>query len=217
MTSRPTPFPQHHPKLCQGSRGLRQCKGHRGRGGHHQLIVTQVTTGTACITPICQAPSDPVAWCFPALLRALTSFLFIILFFLKHLYWSIIALQWYVSFCFITNWISYTYTYVPISLPSCVSLPPTLPIHSILFWGSLCSQLIHPSLLGPVLVYAYCPNVIINSAPFTVKCPNWINKLEEGGYSLLTDTAISNLSTYYFLAQASRTILFPESLSNPRG
>ena len=31
-------------------------------------------------------------------------------------------------FCFITKWISYTYTYVPISLPSCISLPPTLPI-----------------------------------------------------------------------------------------
>ena len=53
--------------------------------------------------------------------------LFIYLFF-KHLYWSIIALQWCVSFCFITKWISYTYTYVPISLPSCISLPPTLPI-----------------------------------------------------------------------------------------
>ena len=49
-------------------------------------------------------------------------------FFFKHLYWSIIALQWSVSFCFITKWISYTYTYVPISLTSCVSLPPTLPI-----------------------------------------------------------------------------------------
>ena len=41
---------------------------------------------------------------------------------------SIIALQWCVSFCFITKWISYTYTYVPISLRSCISLPPTLPI-----------------------------------------------------------------------------------------
>ena len=33
-----------------------------------------------------------------------------------------------VSFCFITKWISYTYTHVPISPPSCISLPPTLPI-----------------------------------------------------------------------------------------
>ena len=49
-------------------------------------------------------------------------------FFLKHLYWSIIASQWCVSFCFITKWISYTYTHVPIPPPSCISLPPTLPI-----------------------------------------------------------------------------------------
>ena len=49
-------------------------------------------------------------------------------FFFNHLYWSIIALQWCVSFCFITKWISYTYTYIPISPPSCISLPPTLPI-----------------------------------------------------------------------------------------
>ena len=49
-------------------------------------------------------------------------------FFFKHLYWSIISLQLCVSYCFITKWISYTYTYVPISLPFCISLPPTLPI-----------------------------------------------------------------------------------------
>ena len=52
-------------------------------------------------------------------------------FFFKHLYWSIIALQWCVSFCFITKWVSYTYTYVPISLFSAFwrdksSFPPTL-------------------------------------------------------------------------------------------
>ena len=33
---------------------------------------------------------------------------------------------WCVSFCFVTKWISYTYTYIPISPPSCVSLPPSL-------------------------------------------------------------------------------------------
>ena len=34
--------------------------------------------------------------------------------------------KWCVSFCFITNLISYTYTYIPICPPSCVSLPPSL-------------------------------------------------------------------------------------------
>ena len=43
-----------------------------------------------------------------------------------YLYWSIIALHCSVSFCCRTKWISYTYTYIPISLPSCISLPPSL-------------------------------------------------------------------------------------------
>ena len=49
-----------------------------------------------------------------------------IFFFFKHLYWSIIALQWCVSFCFVIKWIGYTYTYIPISPPSCISRPPSL-------------------------------------------------------------------------------------------
>ena len=36
------------------------------------------------------------------------------------------VLQWCVSFCCITKWISYTYTYIPIAPPSCVSLPHSL-------------------------------------------------------------------------------------------
>ena len=48
------------------------------------------------------------------------------IFFFLTSYWSIIALQWCVSFCFTTKWIIYTYTYVPISPPSCISLPPSL-------------------------------------------------------------------------------------------
>ena len=47
-------------------------------------------------------------------------------FFFKHLYWSIIALQWSVSFCCITLNQLYIYIYPHIS--SLLHLPPTLPI-----------------------------------------------------------------------------------------
>ena len=50
--------------------------------------------------------------------------------FLYYYYFSTSLLEYncftIVSFCFITKRISYTYTYIPISPPSCVSLPPYL-------------------------------------------------------------------------------------------
>ena len=46
--------------------------------------------------------------------------------FFKYLYWSIITLHCCVSCRCTTKWINYTYTYIPISPPSCVSLPPSL-------------------------------------------------------------------------------------------
>ena len=57
-------------------------------------------------------------------------------FFFKHLYWSIIALQWCVSFCFITKWISYTYTYLlPLASPSHPPYPTPLGGHKAPSWS----------------------------------------------------------------------------------
>ena len=73
-----------------------------------------------------RSPRCLVTWTLPPFLFIF--FIFYFFYFFKHLYWSIIASQWCVSFCFITKWISYRYTHVPISPPSRISLPPTLPI-----------------------------------------------------------------------------------------
>ena len=61
-----------------------------------------------------------------SVISGVSQLLFHYFLFFFYLYWCIIALQWCVSFCFITKWISYTYTYIPISPPSCVSLPSSL-------------------------------------------------------------------------------------------
>ena len=66
------------------------------------------------------------SWQFHMYIPYTKKLFYFIGFFLKHLYWCIITLQWCVSFCFITKWISYTYTYIPISPPSCISLPSSL-------------------------------------------------------------------------------------------
>ena len=50
----------------------------------------------------------------------------VLFFFLIDLYWSIIASQYRVSFWCTTKWNSPVHTHVPISPPSCVSLPSSL-------------------------------------------------------------------------------------------
>ena len=68
-------------------------------------------------------PSQAHSWSFltPWLSTA-------VLFFFKHLYWSIIALQSCVSICFITKWICYTYT-ICSHFSSLLHLPPSHPPH----------------------------------------------------------------------------------------
>ena len=105
---------------------------------HLPSCVTQLSS-VHLPSGLCICPSLSLVLLFPQTFLAVGSFFFwifafylfiyLFIYLFKHLYWSIIALQWCVSFCFITKWISYTYTYVPICLPSCVSLPPTSISH----------------------------------------------------------------------------------------
>ena len=48
-------------------------------------------------------------------------------FFFKHLYWSIIALQWCVSFCFIKK-VNQLYIYICPHISSLLHFPPTVPM-----------------------------------------------------------------------------------------
>ena len=90
------------------------------------------------------------------------SFYFILFYFLKYLYWSIIALQCCVSFCYITKWISYAYTYIRICPPSWASLPPALSHLSKWSWStesiSLCyaAPSHQPTILHMVVYVGRC-------------------------------------------------------------
>ena len=95
--------------------------------------------------------------------------------FFKHLYWSIIALQCCVSCCSITKWISYMYTYIPISPPSCISLPHSISHPS--RWTqsteliSLCYAAASHQLAILHLVLYICPCHSLTSSQLTLPPP----------------------------------------------
>ena len=121
-------------------------------------------------------------------------FLFCFCFFLIHLYWSIIASQYRVSFCCTTKRISHMHTHVPISPASWASLPPSLShpsrssqsteqislcygaashqptiLHSVVYMSMLLS--LYPSLALPphviksiLCVYLFIPALLLGSS-----------------------------------------------------
>ena len=103
-------------------------------------------------------------------------------FFKKNLYWSIIAFQCCVSFSCITKWISYMYTYIPISPPSCISLTPSLSHHS--RWSqsteliSLCDAAASHSLSILHLVVCICHCYSLTSSQLTLHLPRVLKSIQ---------------------------------------
>ena len=86
-----------------------------------------------------------------------------------------------VSFCFITNWMSYTYTYIPISPPSCISLPPSLSHPS--RWSqstkliSLCYEAASHELSTLHLVVYICPCHSLTLSQLTLPPPRVLKSI----------------------------------------